>query len=254
MTQELHGENISYAVDGADILRNVNCHLQKGEVLALLGPNGAGKTTLLRVLLGLLLPQSGRVRFAAQPLKDEQQRAKTLAYVPQRGHLAAQLSAWDMVALGRFPHRGNRLGLRTHDRRCVDEALHACDCQHLASRPYGQCSGGEQARLLVARALATEAPMLLLDEPAASLDIAHRLQLYALLQNLAKEGKGVLIVMHQIEDAQHFSDRVLLMNQGHIIADGKPSEVLTADIIRTVYGVDMVERAAASFHLSEGEG
>lgn len=231
-----------------DIVRDVSFHLAEGEILALMGPNGAGKTTLVKAVLGLIAAQ-GSVSVAGRALSDAASRARHLAYVPQQSRLIAALSAREVVELGRFPHRGSRLGLSADDTRVVDRALQQTDCSYLEQRRFDQCSGGEQARLLLARALATEAPVLFLDEPAASLDIAHRLQLYALLRRLADGGHSILVVMHHIDDALQWADRCVLMDSGRICASGSVAEVLDGPTVAQVYGVEMLPGAAVGFRL-----
>lgn len=241
-----------------DIVHDISFQAKQGEVTALLGPNGAGKTTLLRGILGLQKISSGSVeiipehevgKMSVVDLNEisEMQRARLMAYVPQHSRLSARLSARAMVELGRFPHRGNSLGLSEMDHEIVDRALADTDCIYLNDRSFSDCSGGEQARLLVARALATEAPFLLLDEPAANLDISHSLELFHLLRNLADQGKAVLVVMHQLEHALKWADRSLLMNASRAIAWGISQEVLSSERIEKVYGVRMIENTSPSY-------
>jgi len=240
-----------------DIVHKVSFEASTGQVTALLGPNGAGKTTLLRGILGLQKLHSGKVAIGEPENKvatmedflklPEIVRARLMAYVPQHSRLSARLSARAMVELGRFPHRGNALGLGKHDHHIVDQALAATDCTYLNDRSYSDCSGGEQARLLVARALATEAPFLLLDEPSANLDIAHALELFDLLRSLANGGKAVIVVMHQLGHAANWADKALLMKNSQAVAWGDCLDVLTPDRIEEVYGVRMIPNAAPAY-------
>ncbi|MFW5845682.1 MAG: ABC transporter ATP-binding protein [Planctomycetota bacterium] len=245
----LSGRGITIRPAGWDIVRSVDVDCHAGRILALLGPNGAGKTTLLRGLLGFLPLHAGRVLVQGRPVQelDPEQRARLLAYVPQRSQLAARLSARAVVELGRFPHCRGVGGLRRQDHEAVDAALAATDCSYLSGRGFVDCSGGEQARLLVARALATEAPCLLLDEPAASLDIAHALELYRLLRRLADGGKAVLVVLHRLEDALRWADEALLLECGETAAAGAVETVLRPELIERVYRVRMIPGGGLGF-------
>jgi iron complex transport system ATP-binding protein len=174
-------------------------------------------------------------------------RAMLMAYVPQRSRLAARLSAQAVVELGRFPHRGNAIGLSATDHQVVSQALEDTDCAYLTDRAFNSCSGGEQARLLLARALATEAPYLLLDEPAANLDVSHALDLFALLRTLADTGRAIIVVMHQLEHALRWADQALVMNRARAVASGPCQEILTPELVAEVYGVQMIAGGAPSY-------
>lgn len=241
-------------IPGWDIVRDVAFDLHAGEILALLGPNGAGKTTLVRAVLQLCAAR-GRVLLHGHDLTRmaPAARARTIAYVPQQSRLLAPLSAREVVELGRYPHRGDALGLSQVDRVAVDAALAATDCRHLQNRAFATCSGGEQTRLLVARALATQAPCLVLDEPTASLDIAHTLDFFALVRRLAADGKAVLVVLHHLGDALRWADRALLLDAGQVVAQGPVAEVLSPHRVRQVYGVDMIPGAEPGFALPATE-
>lgn len=240
-----------------NIVHDVSFEAPMGKITALLGPNGAGKTTLLRGILGLQAMHSGCIsigeaRGEGRLISDihrlpEVERARLLAYVPQNSRLSARLSARSMVELGRFPHRGNALGLGRRDHDVVAQALADTDSTYLEARCFSDCSGGEQARLLVARALATEAPFLILDEPAANLDIAHALNLYQLLRDLADDGKAVVVVMHQLEHALKWADQALLMKDSRAVAWGECREVLSPERIEEVYHVKMIPGSAPSY-------
>lgn len=240
-----------------NIVQDISFEALRGKVTALLGPNGAGKTTLLRGILGLEPLSAGRVTIESEPnhppfIADlhtlpEIERARLTAYVPQHSRLSARLSARAMVELGRFPHRGNNFSLGERDHSIVLQALVDTDCSYLEKRSFSDCSGGEQARLLVARALATEAPFLFLDEPAANLDIYHSLDLFHLLRRLADSGKAVVIVLHQLEQALRWADKALIIDASRAVAWGPCHEVLTPQRIEEVYGVYMIPNSAPSY-------
>jgi iron complex transport system ATP-binding protein len=210
-----------------------------------LGPNGAGKTSLLKALAGLL-PFEGRVSWGGRELWriDPLERAKIMSYVPQRSLLDAGLTVQEVVEQGRYCH-GPGIGRNGADKVAVEAALIATHLQEQRARRYTQLSGGEQRRVLLARALATEAPLLLLDEPTASLDIAHALAFFETLQSLALQGRTVLTVLHDPRDAERFCDRAAVLASGRLVYSG-PGPLPDA-IIEEVYGVARSPAAAARF-------
>lgn len=236
MTALLDAQGISVHAGSKALVTEVDVTVEAGQIVALVGPNGAGKTTLLKALLGLIAHQ-GSTRVNGQLLSSltPEQRAQQVAYVPQMSLLTARVTGRDVVAQGRFAHRGQG----SDDKHAIAQALAETDCEELADRPFSVCSGGERARLLLARALATGAPLLLLDEPTASLDIAHALQLFQLLRRLADAGKGMVVVQHQLSDALRWSDQAVVLNQGRRVAAGPTSEVLTPSLIKEVFGLHM---------------
>jgi iron complex transport system ATP-binding protein len=214
--------------------------LPAGELVALVGPNGAGKTTLLRALAGLL-PHAGAVRLAGRDLSGlaPRERARLVAYLPQ-GHQAHwPLPARDIVALGRYPH-----GARDPSRlepaaaSAVDEAMRRADCAAFATRDVQTLSGGERARVMMARVLAVRAPVLLADEPTAALDPRHQLEIMTALADEARRGALVVAVTHDLTLAARFASRVLLLKDGALLGDGAAAEVLTPARLRDVYGVE----------------
>ena len=240
------------------VLRGVDLEARHGAVTALLGPNGAGKTTLLRAILGLI-PRSGAsrrgtVEIDGRPLSElsRLERAQRVAYLPQHSALTAPLAVRAVVAHGRYAHvRSASLGKR--DRQAVDRAMAAADIADIADRPYTQLSGGEQRRVLVARALATGARILVFDEPAASLDIGHSLALFALLAGLADDGYCVLVAMHDLNQALDHTHAAVLLAGGVVAASGATSDVLSDEPIEKVYGVELSRQARLCFRLPEGD-
>jgi iron complex transport system ATP-binding protein len=233
-------DGVGVTLAGRAVVRNVVADLPAGELVALVGPNGAGKTTLLRALAGLL-PMKGSAHYGARDLisMSPNERARLIAYLPQ-GHQAHwPLPAWDIVALGRYPH-GVRdpARLPQGDAAIVDDALARADAVELARRDVQTLSGGERARIMMARVLAVQAPIVLADEPTAALDPRHQLQIMAVLQAEAARGALVVAVTHDITLAARFASRVLLMRDGALEADGGTAEVLTAERLRDVYRVD----------------
>lgn len=230
------------------VLEQVRFSCEPGTHLAILGPNGAGKTTLLKAVLGLL-DFEGEVHVDGRPLAQmpSRLRAKRIAYVPQRSDLSSGLSVREVVMQGRFAHHRG-LGLWSlADRRAVDAALEMTDVGSLAHRSYLELSGGEQRRVLLARALATEAPIVALDEPTAGLDLCHALLLFRRLGELTARGQSVITVLHDLRDAERWCDRALLLERGRVCYEG--SATLPEGLINQVYGVQSVPNSAPSYHL-----
>lgn len=221
------------------ILGGVDVALRPGELVLLAGRNGAGKSTLLRVLLGAERPDGGSVSLHDRPLAQwpPRARAREVAFVPQEAETPFEFTGRELVALGRHPHRQRTSGLQPDDLAAIDRALAAVDAAPFADRPVTTLSGGEHRRIAVARALATEAPLLLLDEPTSNLDLEHALQLVMLLRRLAHAGRGVLIASHDLNLLAPHCDRVVLLHRGRVFAAGAPAEVLGPDQVQEVFGV-----------------
>lgn len=238
---------------GPDVVRGVSLGARRGRVTALLGPNGSGKSTLIQAILGLV-PCSGSVTLDGAAVHDltRAERARRLAYVPQRTQLLARLDVESVVTQGRFAHLRGPAGPGAADRDVVAAAMADAGVTHLARRPFPELSGGEQARVVLARALATGATALLLDEPTASLDVRQVLGLHAVLRRLAERGCCVLIVLHDLGEVRRHADDAVLLTQGRVHAAGSVGEVVAAGPVRDVYGVDLVERASLGWRLPEG--
>jgi iron complex transport system ATP-binding protein len=231
---------VTVSLSGREIVRNVSATLAPGALVALIGPNGAGKTTLLRALAGLL-PAQGAIRLGDRDLgaATPAERARLISYLPQ-GHQAHwPLPARDIVALGRYPHGArDPARLPAADRTIVDDALARTDAAAFADRNVQTLSGGERARVMMARVLAVQAPVLLADEPTAALDPRHQIEIMVTLKAEAARGALVIAVTHDITLAARFAARVLLMRDGALAADGTPAAVLTPGLMRDVYHVD----------------
>lgn len=224
---------------GRDLLERISFSACRGELLALIGPNGAGKTTLLRAIAGLLTFQ-GDVRWdeTSLPTLSMQQRAAVLSYLPQ-GHVAYwPLLARDIVAIGRAPRRASLNGLSAADIRAIDQALEDVGATSFADRPVTELSGGERARIMVARALAAQAPLMLADEPIASLDPEHQLSIMGILARLAKNGHLVIAVVHDLSLAARFADRLVVLKNGRLAGIGAPEDVLNPQLLNDIFNVE----------------
>ena len=231
-----------------EVVSDVRLDLQAGDVLALIGPNGSGKTTLLKAVAGLIQCE-GQVSVLGQSLGalDRNERARRIAYVPQQSSLMAPLEVRDVVAQGRIAHSSSVRALSAMDHRAIDEAMVAADITQFASRPYPALSHGERHRVLIARGLATEAPVLLLDEPTAGLDLEHVQSLLSLLQTLASMGRAVLVVLHPLAEVQEVANAVAVLVDGRIVANGPTSHVLTEELVKKVYNVQPIAGGAWAY-------
>lgn len=218
---------------GATVIEGLTCAIQPGTITAICGPNGAGKSSLLIALAGLLPPASGGVSLDGKPLDamTPRDRAKSLGYLPQSADVAWDVAVETLVALGRLPHRDSA-------REPVEAAIAALALDDLRHRPVSHLSGGERARVLLARVLAGEPRWILADEPLAALDLAHQLSLIGYLRQRAGSGQGVVIVLHDLALAMNHADRVLVLKEGRLIADGEPVDALSPQVIREGWGVD----------------
>ncbi len=231
--------NVCAHYGGRIALDDVTLSFAPGRITGLIGPNGAGKTTLLRVALGFLPATSGDVRLLDRPLSEwsDDARARTIAYLPQSAESHWPLKAHRLVALGRMPHRVGLAPLTATDNTIVREALARCDATALADRRMNELSAGERARVLLARALATSAPVLLVDEPAAHLDPAHQLQLMDLLREEAARGTAVAVTLHDLSLAARFCDELAVLSKGRVAAKGPADAALSDQALADVFGV-----------------
>lgn len=239
MSETLSVRDLTVTAGGATLVRNVSFELATGELIALIGPNGAGKTTLLRAALGLLKSAGGQALLGGRDTRRlaPLERARRVSYLPQQRPLVWPQAVRDIVALGRFAH-GVALGrLSGRDAEAVDAAIAVCDLAHLTERSAATLSGGERARMHCARALAAEAPLLLADEPVASLDPRHQFQVLELIREFVDRGGGALIVLHDVGLAKRFADRLLWMKDGEIVADGSAAATLGPERLESVFGV-----------------
>ncbi|AOX15867.1 ABC transporter ATP-binding protein [Kozakia baliensis] len=243
MTPVLSCDDIAFRYRQRSVLRHVTLAFQAGEMVGVLGVNGAGKSTLLRILLGLLAPTEGYVFLNGVSLKNMRRTeiARELAYVPQTHAANFPFTVEQMVTLGRIPQSGLNHRPSPEDRAVIDSALDRLGLQGMAQRPCTELSGGERQRVVLARALAQETRVLILDEPLTGLDYGHQLRLLAFLRDLAAEGKLVLFTSHRPEELFGHANRVLVLQDGEIAADGAPGEVVDAALMSALYNVDLAQ-------------
>lgn len=232
-------ERLHVTLGGRLVIEDISFSLPRGCMAALVGPNGAGKTTLLRALAGLL-PTEGTVHVGGDTAASlaARERARRMAYLPQGHEVHWPLPVRDIVALGRYPHGAtdpSRLG--QHDAEAVDRAMQRTDVSMLGERTVTEISGGERSRTALARVLAVEAPVILADEPIASLDPHYQIQVMTLLRNACEAGAIVLVVTHDLGLAARFSDMVLVLNGGRLVAAGRPEDALAPDILADVFRI-----------------
>lgn len=241
MTAPLYAEGVTYSAPGrpAPILREISVAAPYGRVMGLLGPNGSGKSTLLHVLAGLLRPESGTVHIHGRELSSfsTRERSRVLAVMEQASDTDTDLTAHDVVALGRLPHTGRFSGERPEDRAACAAALAAVDMAGAAGRRWRTLSGGERQRVQAARALAQEPSILLLDEPTNHLDIRHQHQFLSLLNRLAADGLTVVVVLHDLALAAQYCDHAIVLHNGSVHTAGYTASVLTPAVLRDVFGV-----------------
>ena len=236
----LRGVDLSFRYPDAalDAVSGVRIETLPGTMTALLGPNGSGKSTLLRILAGALRPRAGTVTLSGRPLAawDRRGLARVMAVVPQIEHVPFPVTCEELVAMGRYPHLGP-WGVRGgDDRDAIGGAIERCGLQDLRRRQYQSLSGGERQRVRIARALAQEPGILLLDEPTASLDMRYEMSIFRLLSSLRSEEKvAVLVVTHHVNLAARFADHLVLLKDGRVAFEGVPEEVVTPDRIQAVF-------------------
>ena len=244
-------ESLCAGYQDHEILHEVSLVVPRGRVIALIGPNGSGKTTLIRAVSGILHPTKGSVRFQDEDLTkmSAQERSKRVAVVPQIRSLPPAFSVYEVVALGRTPHLNWFGQTSTRDDEIIRQAMARVNLQELANRNITDLSGGEQQRVLLARALAQQTPVLLMDEPTAHLDMKYQVSFLESARRLAhpsneelKSGetpRAVLVAIHDLNLLARFADQVALMVEGRLVKLGTPTEVLQADILSRAYGLPL---------------
>ena len=224
------------------VLRGVSMRLDQREILGIVGPNGCGKSTLVKTIAGVLPKLGGRVTVCAEDSESlsREEMARRLSVVPQQHGLLFSFTVSEMVEMGRYPHKGSLSPLTGEDRQIIDAAIRDADLEALIHREADHLSGGEIQRMFIARALAQQTPIVLLDEPNTHLDLAHQEQVFSVLRKLADGGRsGVVCVLHDMNLASEFCDRIVMIGEGAVVASGTPAEVFTAANIKRHYGAQV---------------
>lgn len=233
-------EDVSFSYPETSVLEGVSLQVEPGELVGLIGPNGAGKTTVLRLIADYMDPDSGRVGLSGDEVRtlDSREASRRVAVVPQATRLSFDFPVREVVAMGRNPHLGRFDRQRSNDRKRVDMAMDATDTEALAERPFRELSGGERKRVLLARAIAQSTPNLLLDEPTASLDINHQIEVFDLVAGLRERDRAVLAAIHDLDLAARYCDRLALLFDGTFGAVGPPEAVLDPATLEAAYGIE----------------
>lgn len=234
-------EHLDFYFGKRQILKDISFEAHRGEFLSILGPNGVGKSTLFRCILNLLKPSAGSVEIDGRKVAQmtAQELARSIAYIPQYHHPTFNYSVLDMVLMGTASQLG---ALATPGKAQIEvakSALERLHISHLAEQPYGFCSGGEKQLCLLARAIAQQAKILVMDEPSASLDFGNRIRVMQTVRSLVKNGYAVVQTTHDPEQAFMYSDKILAMHDGQVLAWGTPQEVMQSGLMSTLYGMDV---------------
>jgi len=257
---EIRIEGLTVELGRREVLRGIEAVFQPGRFTGIVGPNGAGKSTLVRAALGILPASRGKVTIGGRDLRTLRRRevARAVAFVPQDTHVEFAFPVEEIVAMGRYPHLDPLAREGPADREAVRWAMERLELLDLAGRAVTALSGGERQRVFIARALATSAGALLLDEPISSLDIGHRLDILAFLRELAVSGRTVAAVLHDLELALRFCDPILVLDSGRPAGRGSPAEILSSGVLEAVFGI-AIERAPGNeggpvkFHRARGK-
>ena len=237
--QAISAQDLTYEIEGSTLLDGVDLHADRGQLVGLIGPNGAGKSTLLRTISGILRYRGGAVLLEGEDLRSLSPKdvAATLALVPQIAPYTYGFTSIELVLMGRYPHLGRFQIEGREDDRIARDAMRLTETEQFADRTLDTLSGGERQRVFVARALAQQPRILLMDEPTANLDILHQLKVLDLVRRLVADGLTAVAAIHDLNMAARYCDKLVLLNKGHVLAEGSPADVLTPDTIEFVFGV-----------------
>ena len=237
MSAGLVAEGVTYAVGGKALVHQVSLVVKPGEVLAVVGPNGAGKSTLCGILAGDFMPQEGAAEVCGHGVASTPPAtlARLRAVLPQHTPVRFPFTAREVVLMGRYPHVGRWRSPSDADHALAEDPMRRTAVLHLAERLYPTLSGGEQRRVSLSRVLAQDTPVVLLDEPTSALDVGHQQLVMALCRSLAREGRAVLVVQHDLNLASAYGDRVMVMKDGRVVAAGNPVEVLRPELLSEVF-------------------
>lgn len=234
-------KDLSFSYDTHEVLNGISFDAQPGELLCILGQNGAGKSTLFKCMLGLLKGHSGSVVIDGKDISEMKpaEKASCVAYIPQAAHPAFSYSVLDMVLMGTNARLSGRISPGASEREIAMQALAKTGIEELADRNYSMISGGEQQLVIIARALAQGAQILIMDEPTSSLDYGNQMRVQKQLRQLVGEGYTIIQSSHNPEQAYTFSDRIICIKDGQVYKDGKPEDILDESLIRTLYGIEV---------------
>jgi iron complex transport system ATP-binding protein len=243
-------QNVTLRRGGRTILDRVNLSIAAGSFLSIVGPNGSGKSSLLRALAGIWDLAEGSIRIGEKPLGDFRRRelAQRVAYVPQETRIDFAFTVEEVVAMGRHPRRGRFQSATTGDRHATESAIASCDIAHLRHRFVTTLSGGERQRVAIARSLAVEPEIILLDEPTANLDVQHALEVLDLCRSLSQTGKTIIIATHDLNAIARYTTQVALLEAGRIGYVGDCDGVLSSDVLHRIFGVYAERLQSASGH------
>ncbi|HSE83850.1 MAG TPA: ABC transporter ATP-binding protein [Thermodesulfobacteriota bacterium] len=245
MRQIIEGEDINFSYDGTEVLKGISITISKGKWVGLLGANGAGKSTLLKIISGILSPKSGKLLYKTEEIRrlDKREVAKKIAYVPQSSSFSFPFTVAEIVLMGRAPYFGKFEFEREKDWEIARQAMETVGIGHLQNRLVTEISGGEKQLTSLARALAQEPEVMVLDEPTTSLDLKHRTEIMKLLAKLKYEQSvSIIWATHDIFTALFYFDEIIMLKDGKVFAAGNTEEVLTEEILATVYGIDVTVR------------
>lgn len=242
-TKVLSIKDVSFSYGDKRVLRGINLDIKERELVGLVGPNGCGKSTLLKLVSGVMPPNDGTISLVGTNVNSlsPRQLARKVAVMPQTAEIPPTFTTFEIALMGRTPHLGLLQWENRNDYEKTQAAMEMTDCWDLANQPIGTVSGGERQRVLLARALAQETPLLLLDEPTANLDLSYQTSVFDLVVKLIQErGGAVLAAIHDLTLAAQYCDRIALVHQGSILSEGTAEEVFTKVNLRTIYGVEPV--------------
>jgi len=236
-------ESLRYSIDAKEILTGISAHFEPFRIHGIVGPNGSGKSTLLKNVCRIWEPNGGRVLIDGRDARDFSRRelSRTVTLVPQNTAVGFPVSVYDIVTMGRNPHLGRFQPLRKKDRDIIDRALKETHAEGLKDRIVNELSGGECQLVIIARALATEASLILLDEPTSDLDIKHSLTIMDLLVDLKGKGKTIIVTVHDLNLARRYCDTLAILYQGALYFSGSPEQALSRENIKKVFDVDVTE-------------
>ncbi|MES1946066.1 ABC transporter ATP-binding protein [Salinisphaera sp. C84B14] len=240
LTSPLQAEKLCVSYGRRPVLSELDIAFPREQVTAIVGPNGCGKSTLLSALARLHTPQAGRITLEGRDIRSYGARAlaRALALLPQNVTAPEGLTAAELIRFGRQPHQSWLRQWSAEDGAVVEAALAAADLQALAHRPLEAMSGGQRQRAWIAMSIAQQTPVLLLDEPTTALDLGHAIEVFELVRDLAAEGKTVVMVLHDLGNACRYADHLVAMRDGCVVAAGPPSEIVSRELVRELYGVD----------------